>query len=73
MSTLLSPESQARVAVLRARSLEGTITMEEMREAILLVRQGRVAAQVASAQSGRKAGAKGPRKSGDELLGELGI
>lgn len=66
----LSPEAQARVQLLRQRSREGTLTDEEAREAIILLRQDRVAAAAASAKSKAKKAAAAPVNS-EDLLSEL--
>lgn len=57
-----------RIAELRAKGANGTLTKEEMKEAINLMREGRVMAQKASTT--RKAAAAKP--SGDDLLAQLG-
>lgn len=67
----MSPETQARLVILRQKSVEGTITMEELREGVLLMRADRVAGASASDGS-RRAKAKAVVKSADEMLDELG-
>ena len=69
---MLPPESQARIILLRQKATEGTLTLDEMREAVQLLRDGRVGAAIASARSKSKAAAK-VIKTADELLDELGI
>lgn len=66
---MYSPETQARLNALRAKAATGaTLSLEEVREGILLLRAGRLAAAASSA----KARASRPtRKSGDDLLSEL--
>lgn len=54
MSNPVSLELQQKIAGWRARAAEGTLTLEEMKEAILHLRAGRVNAQNASAASKRK-------------------
>jgi len=70
----LSPETIERIAVLRQKSRENTLTQEEMREAINLMRNERLTAHATSATSkARKSTAaakKGPINS-DDLLSEL--
>lgn len=65
-----SPEQQSKIAELQAKSLAGTLTLEEMREAIRLMRQGRRSAAETSTKKASRA--KGPAKSADDLLSELG-
>ena len=67
---MISPELSAKIAVWRQKSLDGTITIEEQREAVRLMREGRLAAAQASSASKRiKAKAEVP--SADDLLNEL--
>lgn len=69
----MSPEMQARLSVLRQKSQDNTISLEEYREAIRLMRADRTTAQTASAASGaRKKAPKAEIKSADEMLDELG-
>ncbi|MGD9674524.1 MAG: hypothetical protein AB7U98_13710 [Candidatus Nitrosocosmicus sp.] len=57
----LTPEETMRVEILRRKALDGTITIEEQREAIVMLRQGRVGAQIGSTASRtKKAEAKAP-------------
>ena len=64
---MYSPETVERIRQLRARDAEGTLTIEDMKEAARLIRAGRMnASQVKAA-----ARAKGPLKSGDAMLDEL--
>ena len=61
---------QLKVAEWRAKARAGTLTLEETRDAIKVLRSGRAAvAQAASGTKARKA--KEPAKSGDDLLSEL--
>ena len=61
---------QLKVAEWRAKARAGTLTLEETREAIKVLRAGRAA--VAQSTSGTKARkAKEPTKTGDDLLSEL--
>jgi hypothetical protein len=56
----------------RRKFADGTITLEEQKEAILILRQNRNAAGAAAAASKSKAKKpKGPAKSADDLLSEL--
>jgi hypothetical protein len=66
----MTPDVQNRIAILRQKLLDDTATLEEYKEAILLMRQGRQAAATASAASKtRKAAAAIP--SADDMLAEL--
>lgn len=67
---MLSPEIQTKLAVWRAKALDGTLTMEEQREAIIILRESRRSASVYAAEGKAKA-KKGPTKSADELFGML--
>ncbi|MGH9425203.1 MAG: hypothetical protein ACRD2L_02705 [Terriglobia bacterium] len=62
-----SPELQSKIISWRAKCVAGTITLEEMREAIKLMRGERVTAGQASLRK-----RSGPAKSADDLLSELG-
>lgn len=67
-----TPELQSHLSNLRLKSLNGTITMEEMREAIRLLREGRKSTLEATAKARTKKAAT-PGRSADELLGDLGL
>jgi hypothetical protein len=54
MSSPVPLELQQKISSWRLRAAEGTLTLDEMREAILHLRAGRVNAQNASAASKRK-------------------
>ncbi len=73
MTTAHSPETQSRIAILRAKCAGGEpLTLEEAKEAVALVRADRFAAASASAASGaKKARAKKEVRSADDMLGEL--
>lgn len=60
----------------RRKSADGSITLEEMREAIAAIRKERVNAQETSTKSKAKkaeAKAKAQPINSDDLLGELGL
>lgn len=68
-----SPEDSARIELLRRKAIDGTITIEEQREAITMLRQGRVGAQIGSTTSRtKKAEAKAPVDTGALLRGLMG-
>lgn len=68
----MSPELQSRIAVWRSKAAVGTLTKDEMREAIKVLRQDRVAA-AANSERARTAKAKAEIPSADDLLKELGL
>jgi len=70
MSGPVSLELQIKLTEWRRKAADGTITLDEMKEAVLLVRQGRVAAAQASATAKRKV-ARAVIPSADELLDEI--
>ena len=65
-------ETLAKIAELRDKSINGSITNDELRFGIRLLREGRVSAAHAS-EGARRKKAKAEVKSADELLDELGI
>jgi hypothetical protein len=69
MTQLLSPELQSRIELLRAKALAGTLSLDEQREAIRMLRADRVAA----AARGRASRAKPTPRDASTLLGGLGI
>lgn len=68
----MTPEIQAKIAIWRQKAIDNSLTLEEMKEAITLLRQGRVSA-AASSESARRAKAKVAVPSADDLLSELGL
>lgn len=70
MATPYSPETLSRIAILQQKCAEGTVTVEEMREAVLLLRGERRTAATASETSRRKT-AKAAIPDADSLLNEL--
>jgi len=66
----VSIELQTKFAEWRRRAAEGTLSIDEMKEAIALVRQGRMAASAAAASTKRTA-AKKVIPNAAELLDEL--
>lgn len=67
----MSPELQTKIQQWRQRAMEGTLTKEEMAEAIKLLREDRVTAVTASAKV--RTQAKTAIPSADDLLAELGL
>lgn len=72
MTSPVTPESQTLIAQLRQRTADGTVSLDDYRLAIKLVREGRIAAATASAKALKGKKPKAQQKSTDELLGELG-
>lgn len=68
----ISPEVQGKIAILRQKAVDGTLTIEEMREAVLLMRGDRKANAAAPSAKASKKQAKAEIKSADEMLDELG-
>jgi uncharacterized protein YnzC (UPF0291/DUF896 family) len=66
-----SAEIINRVNEFRRKMADGTITLDEQKEAIILLRQNRFSAQAAASASKKKPSTKKPVKSGDDLLSEL--
>lgn len=67
---MLSPETQAKFAIWRAKAAEGTLTIEEQKEAIAAIRGDRRAAAVTKESATRKR-AKAIIPNADDLLDEL--
>ena len=68
--TTISPETASKIAVWRAKSADGTLTIEELREAIKIMRQDRISAAHASATS-RQAKAKTVIPAAADLLSAM--
>lgn len=67
---LQSPETQAKIAMWRAKNKEGTMSLEDWKQCFEALRADRQAAQAAtSASKARKA--KAPARSAADLLGSL--
>jgi len=64
-------ELQNQISIWRRKAADGTLTEDEMRQAILALRAGRVGAATAAAKS--KANAKKVVPDADTLLQELGL
>jgi hypothetical protein len=67
----MTPELNAKIAIWRQKALDGTLTIEEMKDAIQALRQGRVSAAHAS-ETARRSRAKAEIPSANDLLDELG-
>ena len=67
---MLTPEAQARIAEYRAKATAGTITLEEMKAAVIFMRGTRKSALSEPSEPGSKR-SKRPTRSADEMLNEL--
>jgi len=63
----VSLEMQQKVADWRSRAREGTLTIDEMKEAITFLRAERQAMPPAKSRAAK------PKVNADDLLGELGL
>lgn len=68
----MTPELESKIAIWRARAINGTLTQEDMKEAILALRADRIGAAVASAAS-KRVKAKAEVPDADALLKEMGL
>lgn len=68
----MSPELQSKISIWRAKAAAGTLTQEEMREAIVALRADRVGAAIASDKS-KRAKAKAEIPDAGDLLKEMGL
>lgn len=66
-----SPETQARIAEWRRKALDGSITLEEMKQAIIVLRESRTSAAQQAKTRSTRASNKPPAKSADQLLDEF--
>lgn len=67
---MITPELQTKIQTWRAKAAAGTITEDEMREAVAALRQSRLTA--AAQPTKAKTASRGPARSADDMLGELG-
>ena len=74
MSNPIPLELQSKIAAWRLKAAEGTLTLDEMKEAIVHLRAGRLSAAVA-ASTAKKVSATGAKKTiisnSDDLLDEI--
>ena len=68
----MTPEVNSKIAVWRAKAAANTLTLEDMREAIVVLRGSRVGAAHASATARQKK-AKAEIPSAEDMLSELGL
>ena len=67
-----SPEEQTKIAIWRQRSIDGTLTIDDCRDYVTLMRKGRMGAAKAS-EASRKSRAKKEVRSAEDLLKGLGV
>lgn len=67
----MTPEVQAKISIYRQKALDNTLTEDEMRDAVRILRAGRTSAATAAAKS--KASAKAAIPNADDMLAELGM
>ena len=72
MASLLTVEQQSKIMLWRQKAVDGTASIEDMQQAIALLREGRLGASAASDASRTKK-AKKVVKTAEELLHELGM
>ena len=73
MSSPIPLELQSKIAAWRIAATEGTLSLEEMKEGIKLLRAGRLQAAVAASEGTRKRKAAiAVIPSADDMLAELG-
>lgn len=66
----MTPEIQSRIAIYRAKIADGTITLDEMKQAVLEIRGPRRNAATSSDQA-KRTKAKKVVQSADDMLKEL--
>lgn len=67
----MTPESQQRISILRAKLADGSITLAELQEGVRTLREGRANA-LRSSDGAKRAKAKAAIPSADDMLSELG-
>lgn len=71
----MTPEVQQRISILRSKMVDGSATIEELKEAVILLREGRKSAAAANASSKKTGAAAKPKAAiahADDMLDELG-
>ncbi len=67
---MISPELQSKITLWRQKATTGELSLEECKEAVALLREGRLSAAKAAASTKRTA-AKKVVVDADDLLGEM--
>ena len=68
----MTPEMREKITILRQKALEGPLSLEDMKEAIILLRSDRQSASMAASEAAKRGRAKQTVKSADDMLKELG-
>jgi hypothetical protein len=68
---MLSPELQSKMLIWRQKSKEGTITIDEMKEAIIALRESRKTAAETSSSPRAKSKSPPSDKKVEDMLSEL--
>lgn len=66
----MTPETNAQIGIWRQAAIDGTLSVEDMQKAIIVLRQDRIGASIASDKS-RSKKAKSIIPSADDLLAEM--
>lgn len=72
MTSPVPLELQAKISYWRLRAAEGTLTLDEMKEAVIHWRAGRLSAATAAQAAHRTAAKRAVAPPADDMLGELG-
>jgi hypothetical protein len=64
-------ELQSKIASWRLRAADGTLTLDEMREAVTFLRAGRVSAATAAQAAKRTAAKRSTPPPADDMLAEI--
>lgn len=72
MASPISPELQSKLSIWRQKAADGTLSMDELKEAVAFLRSDRKAAAVSSPAK-KTAKAKAAIPDADTLMKELGI
>lgn len=71
MTSPVTPEMQSKITMWRHRAADGTLSLEEMKEAVRFLRAGRVAAASSAIPASKRAAAKAAIPSAEAMLDEL--
>lgn len=69
-----SPELQSQISMWRMKAVAGTLTPEEMKAAIIALREGRRSASETAPKAKKASGggkSRAPARSADDMLNEL--
>lgn len=71
MTSPVTPEMQSKITAWRHRAADGTLSLDEMKEAVKFLRAGRVAAASSAIPASKRAAAKAAIPSAASMLDEL--